>query len=93
MKLFCSNKLLEKHKEKSCSHFVNIVETKPTFVDCSSTVVAETIEPEAGTSLEFAMAPIQFHFNEKGELEPPIRNTFPKDQTDREYICYLCNRG
>lgn len=72
-----------------------MVESKPTFVDCNSEagidvpLVQMVVEPT-----EFDLATIQIHyrFNEDGQIVPPIRNTFPKDDIDREYICYLCSR-
>lgn len=88
--------MLEKHKEQNCSHpieRIDMVEVKPTFVDCSPEIDADLEQAPVGLT-EHVIAPMQinFRFNENGELESPIRNSFPKDDTDRDYYCYLCNR-
>lgn len=70
-----------------------IAETKPEL-DAEMEVV--TVR-----AIDFDMAPIEIQVNmdENLNLEDEdlnsdrrIRNSFPKDDTNREYYCYLCSR-
>lgn len=51
--------------------------------------------PKPVKSNVFDMEPIQIHISmdSDGNPECRIRNSFPKDDTNREYHCYLCSRG
>lgn len=45
------------------------------------------------SAIGYAMSPMQIEMD-VGEMSDTtiLRNTFPKDQSDREYLCYLCDR-
>lgn len=133
LQLFCTNRALESHKEDTCENLiesVEVVETKPTFIDCNSEVENITeekshseqeleleleleaevepepkpkpspasllpiLKPKPVQSNTFDMEPIQIHISmdSDGNPECRIRNSFPKDDTNREYYCYLCSR-
>lgn len=75
--------------------------TKPSFVDCDSEVDEKEEKPgviseeqEPVRPIVYDIAPIQIHISmdTDGNSECRIRNSFPKDDTNREYYCYLCSR-
>lgn len=81
-------------KEASGEELIDetIEETKPEL-DAEMEVV--TVR-----AIDFDMAPIEIQVNmeenlnldEDSDSGRRIRNSFPKDDTNREYYCYLCNR-